>query len=273
MSEQIIDKYPSLGFLGGMLEWFEKRAVRNSSGVVAVCRALEDTARRYAPDISILRLEDISMIDPRARGDENLRDRYGIDGMLMLYVGNLEGYQGIDLLLDGFAQAHCENGGASLLIIGGNPEDIDKYTDRSIQLGINNRVVFCGPRPMNLLGYYLNQADVLVSPRTQGNNTPMKIYSYLGSGRAVLATRLPTHTQALNDDVACLVEANAGSMASGIEKLCGDPDWRKQLGRNGQALAEQEYSQTAFEKKLDAFYRQISTKLKQTSRRTTHTGS
>ena len=42
-------------------------------------------------------------------------------------------------------------------------------------------------------------ADVLVSPRLKGLNTPMKIYSYLDSGSAVLATRLRTHTQVLDD--------------------------------------------------------------------------
>jgi glycosyltransferase involved in cell wall biosynthesis len=260
MSEQIIDKYPRLKWLSSMLESFEKRAVRSSMGVIAVCRALEDTARSYAPDKPILRLEDISMLDEDARGDESLRAAYDVTGMMLMYVGNLESYQGIDLLLEGFAQALTESKNemdASLLIVGGNADDIGKCTAYSKQLGIENNVVFCGPRPMNLLGYYLNQADILVSPRTQGNNTPMKIYSYLGSGKAVLATRLPTHTQALSDEVACLVEADAESMSAGITALCRDEAYRMQLGKAGKALAEKEYSIKAFREKLSGFYEKI----------------
>ena len=90
MSEQIIDKYPRLKWLSSMLESFEKRAVRSSMGVIAVCRALEDTARSYAPDKPILRLEDISMLDEDARGDESLRAAYDVTGMMLMYVGNLE---------------------------------------------------------------------------------------------------------------------------------------------------------------------------------------
>lgn len=260
MSEQITDKYPGFKRLGGFLESFEKKAVNSSMGVIAVCRALEDTARGYSPDTPILRLEDISMIDEDARGDELLREKYDVSGVMMLYVGNLESYQGIDLLLESFALARKNNANTSLLIIGGNAEDIDKYTRISKDLGIADRTIFCGPRPMNLLGYYLAQADVLVSPRSQGNNTPMKIYSYLGSGKAVLATRLPTHTQALNDEVACLVEPDAESMASGIESLCADTTFRNRLGKNGQVLAETEYSMTAFNQKLSGFYKQITPK-------------
>lgn len=261
MSEQIIDKYPRLKWLGSILESFEKRAIQRSMGVIAVCRALEDIARSYAPDKPILRLEDISMVDEEVQGDEFLRTEYNISGVMMLYVGNLESYQGIDLLLEGFANALGPVGKpaneASLLIIGGNADDIEKCTAYSKQLGIENKVVFCGPRPMKLLGYYLKQADVLVSPRTQGNNTPMKIYSYLGSGKAVLATRLPTHTQALNDEVACLVAPDAESMCAGISALCGDVAYREQLGKSGQALAEKEYSMTAFREKLSVFYKEL----------------
>jgi glycosyltransferase involved in cell wall biosynthesis len=257
MSEQIIDKHPHLKSLGNILESFEKRAVRSSMGVIAVCRALEDTARDYSPETPILRLEDISMVDEEAQGDEKLREQLEISGVLMVYVGNLESYQGIGLLLEGFAQARVEIADASLLIIGGNQDDIAKYELVSNNLGIQDRVIFCGPRPMNLLGYYLSQADILVSPRTQGNNTPMKIYSYLGSGKAVLATRLPTHTQALTDDVSCLVSPDPKSMAAGIEQLCADSSLRERLGKNGKALAENEYSMAAYIKKLSSFYRKI----------------
>ncbi len=260
MSEQIIDKYPRFSWLGSLLEWFEKRAVQSSMGVIAVCRALEDTARTYAPDKPILRLEDISMVDGEVQGDESLRAQYNISGVMLLYVGNLESYQGIDLLLEGFALALKKSQnllGANLLIIGGNTDDIETCKAHSRQLGIEENVIFCGPRPMNLLGYYLNQADILVSPRSQGNNTPMKIYSYLGSGKAILATRLPTHTQALYDEVACLVAADTESMGNGISALCSDSAYQEKLGKAGKALAEKEFSRSAFITKLSTFYKEV----------------
>ena len=51
--------------------------------------------------------------------------------------------------------------------------------------------------------------DILVSPRIRGTNTPLKIYSYLRSGKPIVATDLLTHTQVLSPDVARLVAPDA----------------------------------------------------------------
>ena len=258
MSGQIIDKQPVLKKLEGPLESFEKSAIRGSAGVIAVCRALEDTARRLSPNTPIVRLEDISLLDANKQGEEILRDHYNISGLLLLYVGNLESYQGIDLLLESFSKAYGSGINGHLVIIGGTTDNIEKYKFLSEQLTITSRVHFIGPRPIDTLGYYLAQADILVSPRTQGNNTPMKIYSYLASGKAVLATRLSTHTQVLNDKVACLVAPDSEAMAKGIEQLCEDSSLRECLGNAGKKLASSEYSLPAFKQKLSSFYYTIS---------------
>ena len=115
-----------------------------------------------------------------------------------------------------------------------------------------------GRRPVNLLGYYLGQADILVSSRTQGNNTPMKIYSYLDSGKPVLATNLPTHTQVLDEKIACLVDPTPAAMADAIVRLAEDPERRDDLGRQARLRVRKEYSLPAFTRKLAAFYAELS---------------
>ena len=57
--------------------------------------------------------------------------------------------------------------------------------------------IFAGERPADEIPAYLLAADVLVSPRSRGTNTPLKIYQYLRSGKPIVATRLLTHTQVL----------------------------------------------------------------------------
>ena len=61
-----------------------------------------------------------------------------------------------------------------------------------------------------------------MSPRLKGLNTPMKIYSYLDSGSAVLATRLRTHTQVLDDELAYLVEPEPAALGRGLAALLRD---------------------------------------------------
>src|SRR5262249_6759792 len=45
---------------------------------------------------------------------------------------------------------------------------------------------------------FLGLADVLASPRRRGVNTPFQVYTYLASGRPLVATRLLTPTQVLD---------------------------------------------------------------------------
>ena len=72
---------------------------------------------------------------------------------------------------------------------------------------IDDVTIFAGERPATEIPAYLLAADVLVSPRSRGTNTPLKIYQYLRSGKPIVATRLLTHTQVLSDDTAILTDA------------------------------------------------------------------
>lgn len=257
LAQQIIEKFASLKPLGPALQFCERFAVQGSCGVVAVCRALEDLAVAYAPQKLIVRLEDISLLEGALSSDEDLRQRLQISGPIMLYVGNLEKYQGIDLLLQSFQLALAEGCHGNLVIIGGTVDTIAAYKKYAEELQIADCTFFCGPRPVELLGHYLAQADILLSPRVQGNNTPMKLYSYLDSGKVVLATSLLTHTQVLTDDFACLVEPSQQSMAAGMVRLLGDPELCARLGTEGRRVAQGNYSRSAFRSKLTDFYSRI----------------
>jgi len=257
MSVQLVDKFPSLGLVRRIMEWLEKAAITGSIGVLAVCKALEDIVKKCAPGKLTARLEDITLLESGSEGDENLREELGITGLVLMYVGNLEKYQGIDLLLAGFKEAVARRSDLALVLIGGKKEDIQSYQQQTKQFGIAANVFFCGPRPVQQLGYYLGQADILVSPRTQGNNTPMKIYSYLDSGIPVLATKLPTHTQVLDEDISCLVKPIPADMAEGILILAEDKVLRERIAGKARKRVQEEYSLPAFQRKLKIFYEKL----------------
>jgi len=254
MSVQLVDKFPFLRSVRTLMERLEGWAILGASGVLPVCRALEDIVRRRAPDILVVRLEDVSLLGEGENGAEDLRKELEIDGIMLMYVGNLEYYQGIDLLLESFQYALTADNDLNLVLIGGSERDIRGYREKSRKLGISNRVFFCGGRPVGQLGFYLSQADILVSPRVKGENTPMKIYSYLDSGKAVLATKLPTHTQVMDGEISCLVVAEQVAFAGAMVRLAKDGKLRKTLGEKARQRVREEYSPFAFKRKLKLFY-------------------
>ena len=260
LAEQVTDKYRVLGFLGSLFRWLEGLAVRRAEAVVPVCDALAEIAQRQRPNRLVV-LRDISLLSVNGReqtskglAESDVRPALGLSGPIVMYIGNLERYQGIDLLLESFAIARRRVPEAHLVVIGGQPESLQRYHAMAKRLGLNGSAHFLGPRPVAQLASYLAAADVLVSPRLAGGNTPMKVYSYLHSGKAVLATDLPTHTQVLNETVAVLRSPRPEPFAEGLVQLLQDPSLRQRLGRSGQALIEARHSYRTFQATLMDLY-------------------
>jgi glycosyltransferase involved in cell wall biosynthesis len=272
LAEQLVDAYPALQFAFPTLRRCEALAVRRSLGVLTVCAALEDVVHGHAPDKPIGRVEDTTLLSSDGSqggngpgSDATLPAGVGRETPLAMYVGNLEHYQGIGLLLEGFRHTLMRIPQAHLVIVGGLKEDIVHYRHRATRLGIVSQVHFLGPRPVTSLNSLLQRADVLVSPRLKGLNTPMKIYSYLDSGTAVLATRLLTHTQVLDDRTAYLVVPEPEALGNGLADLLSNPGLRERLGREAKAYVQQEFTPEAAERKLESFYSMMESKAARTN--------
>lgn len=255
---QVTEKWPIFRPLAPLLSLFERVAIRQSNAVVPVCDALALFAHQHgARDTHILR--DVSLLELSATPPQvsQLRAELKIpaSASLCLYIGNLESYQGIDLMVTAFARAaHVSPKGAVLVIIGGTRKLIERFRALATSLGVESAVHFIGPRPVSSLSSYLAQADLLLSPRTKGSNTPMKIYSYLHSGIPIVATRLATHTQVLSDAQAFLGAPNVEGYAEALLAALKDPLERNRRGNAAKKLAEEQYTFEVFRSRLHALY-------------------
>ncbi len=284
MSRQIREKSHWLAPAAFVFNRLERRTVRHACGVLAVCPELVDLTRRMDPNANVHLLPDVPLgiepskgeagADAAAVTDSDPSTAVGTvpntesnhksplpddilrpGGVKLMYVGNLEHYQGAGLMIDAFAQLGEID--ASLVLVGGQPEHIARYRAQAESLGCGARIRFAGPVAVSRLGEVLSFADVLVSPRTAGQNTPMKIYSYLEAGKPVLATALTTHTQVLTPDVAELVAPEAAAMARGMAALINDAPRRESIGTAGQAYVRREFSPTRFRERLQHFYESL----------------
>ncbi|MBA3658126.1 MAG: glycosyltransferase family 4 protein [Gemmatimonadales bacterium] len=262
LAEQLVEAYPGLQFAFPSLRRAEALAVRRSMGVLTVCAALEDVALAHAPEKTVGRVEDTTLLPGGMRpanGEARLPSATQ-SGPIAMYVGNLEHYQGIDLLLEGFQHTLARLPSAHLVIVGGRADDVAFYQARANELGIAGQTHFLGPRPVAQLEDLLQQSDVVVSPRLKGLNTPMKVYSYLDSGRPLLATRLRTHTQVVDDRTAYLVDPEPEALGIGLATLLADPELRNRLARQAKAYVQQEFTPEAARRKLGNFYTMMETK-------------
>jgi glycosyltransferase involved in cell wall biosynthesis len=127
-------------------------------------------------------------------------------------------------------------------MVGGTSAQVEAAKREVEGYGLRDRVIFTGQRPPSEMPRYLATSDLLVSPRSLGRNTPLKIYSYLRAGKPIVATRLLTHTQVLDDESAVLTEPTAEAFGAAIEALASDGRRREELGSSARRLSEERYS-------------------------------
>ncbi|MHB8815986.1 MAG: glycosyltransferase [Steroidobacteraceae bacterium] len=257
LGESLVSKWRLLRPAERALRAMERAVIRRADAVFAVCSDLAQHVSVDAPGVPVFLIEDVALPSQQFFGGaEPLRELLDIRGPLALYVGNLQGYQGIEQIVRAMAQLP-EALDLTLVLIGGAEEDVVRTRAVVRKLHLQERVYLLGPRPLAQLTGFLTQADILVSPRLRGSNTPMKVYSYMNSGRALLATRILSHTQVLDDDCALLVEPNPEALAKGLATLATDDALRARLGAAARWRARERYSVEAFREKVRAAYRTL----------------
>ncbi|HET7620018.1 MAG TPA: glycosyltransferase family 4 protein [Vicinamibacterales bacterium] len=236
--------------LAGVFRWLERFVIRRSRVVIVICPQLSDVVRAVDATVPTVLIENApgSGDAPVAGSGAAVRQALGIDtaAPVVLYTGTFEAYQGLDLLLASMVPVRAARPDARLVLAGGTPEQIAAVRDRAAVLGLGASVVFAGQRPSDEIPAFLDAADVLVSPRSLGTNTPLKIYQYLRAGRAIVATRLLTHTQVLDDQIAILTDATPEAFGGGILQAIAHPDQARALGERARRLAETKYSYDAY---------------------------
>jgi glycosyltransferase involved in cell wall biosynthesis len=229
----------------------ERFMIRRSRVVIVICPSLEDTVRGIDPHAHIVLIENApGSADDRATPAEAAAVRrslgVGEAAPMVLYTGTFEAYQGLDLLFEAMAIVARVQPDARLVLAGGKADQVIRARALARMVGVEAVTVFAGERPAAEIPSYLLAADLLVSPRSRGTNTPLKIYQYLRSGKAIVATRLLTHTQVLNDQTAILTAATPQDFADGILAGLKNPAHAVAVGRRAQELAETKYSYEAY---------------------------
>jgi glycosyltransferase involved in cell wall biosynthesis len=242
--------YGRATWLKRVLSWVERVMIRRSRVVIVICQDLETTVRSEDADVPTVLIENApGSGDVRdAAGGAAIRAQLGLTPAMpvVLYTGTFEAYQGLDLLYRAMAIVARARPDARLVMVGGEPVQVNAAKQHVDTLGLSTTVIFTGQRPAEEVPAYLDAATVLASPRSTGTNTPLKIYQYLRSGRAIVATNLRTHTQVLSDDTSFLAAPTPEAFAAAILEAVNAPAVAADKGKRARVMAETKYSDEAF---------------------------
>jgi glycosyltransferase involved in cell wall biosynthesis len=259
-------KFTGARLFVGLFTRLERASLNSAEAVITICPALADQALKLLKDKSKHYLIENSIFDPvqlkpvRLKGQTgDKQNPAGGSGRtpeppegkrLVVYAGTLEPYQGIDLLIRGFKTAAAQEPEAFLVIVGGNRDQVEHFKELAGQLGLDQEVLFCGRVDPDTARGYTRRAEVLVSPRVSGTNTPLKIYEQLASGKPLVATKIYSHTQVLDDKVAFLVEPKPEEVGRGILAALADDGRPQQVAAGAEELYRTRYAPAVYREKL-----------------------
>ena len=237
-------------------------ALRQSTAALTVTGYISELVRSESPRTAVFEVTDVPIDGatrlPHPARMAEYRTELGLaDRRLVVYTGNCDRRQGLDELVRALPEVLRRHPDAALLVVGGEPAEIEPLQKQADRLGVSAAVRLIGQRPPATMPEYMGMAEVLVSPRREPYTTPLKIFSYMASGRPIVATDLPTHSVVLDRDCAILVPPTAAGLAEGIGRALDDPERAARLGRQAARVVEESYSYERFRSRLLAAYQAI----------------
>ena len=158
----------------------------------------------------------------------------------IIYAGSLFDWKGVHDLVE----AGQWLSGFKITIIGGEPHQIEKLREHVHPGGAE--IVFLGHLPHQETIAALNGSCIAILPNrnisASAFTSPLKLFEYMASGCAIVASDIPPLREILEDDDAIWFEpGNPHSLAYAIKKLTSAPETAKQ---NGDKLRRKAYDYT-----------------------------
>jgi glycosyltransferase involved in cell wall biosynthesis len=247
------------GAARGQLELFasiERSALRAADLVLAVARPLVPVLREMGVDERRILVNpngvDAARFDPAALAAQRalLRQRLGLGegDVLAGFVGTFGPWHGASV----FAQAVAELGALPelhALFVGDGP-DRPRAERIVCDAGLSNRVRFTGMVAAADTPAWIAACDVCVAPHVPNADgtlffgSPTKLFEYMASGRAILASNLDQIGEVLEHGRnAWLVRpGDAVELAAGLLTLTRDAALRAKLGAEALSDARQKHS-------------------------------
>jgi rhamnosyl/mannosyltransferase len=174
---------------------------------------------------------------------------------MVLFVGRLRYYKGVDVLLRAARDIH-----ARIAIVGDGPYEAPLKTVHR-QLELHDRVEFLGAQnEFELLALY-RAANVCVLPSTHRSEAlGLAMIEAMASGRAVVSTELGTGTSWVNQHGTTglvVPPGDAASLAAAINLLLDDAAMAERFGAAARERAQREFSHEVMAARVLRVYERV----------------
>ena len=187
-------------------------------------------------------------------GVQRIRDTYGAP--LLLFVGRLRYYKGLQYLLQAMPNLPCK-----LLVVGSGPMEAE-WRQLAASLGLAARVTFLGEISDEDLPTYYHASDVFVLPAGERSEAYGLVQvEAMASALPVVCTELGTGTSYVNvhgETGLVVPPRDADALQKAIVSLIGDEELRQAMGQRGRQRALREFSLPLMVDRVASLYEVLS---------------
>ena len=176
------------------------------------------------------------------------------DKPLAVFLGVLNRYQGVDILLEVIRIIKEKDLPLHFLIMG-FPEE--KYRRIAAEMGLADRITFTGRINYVKAAFYLSAGDIALSPKISLAEANGKLFNYMACGLPTMAFDTPINREILGDTGVYAKYPDARDFADKLEALILDRRKCRELGDMGRKKAELEHSWQARGAELERIYRAL----------------
>jgi len=141
---------------------------------------------------------------------------------IILYTGHLYGWKGAHTLMEA-AKKMKDDKSVIFVFVGGTEKDINIFRESATGF---DTIKILGHRPHSQMPLYLRAADILILPNSGHEKisryytSPMKLFEYMASGTPIIASKLPSIEEILNEENSIFfIPDNADSLVEKIKMV------------------------------------------------------
>ena len=232
-SSRIVGRY--IGIIERFLPHFVETVSVSSQNIYNFCRKIG------IPENRIFRAPvgaDIEKFRPDKGSIK--RKELGVNGEIVLYMGQLHGGQYAELFIEASAFIKAKYPDVTFIIVGGGyKENALKEYSKKLKAG----VIFTGLVPHEEVPDYINSSDICVAcfedNEITRSKSPLKIVEYMACGKPVVASDVGEVKGMLGNAGILVPPGDSRELANGIIKLLKDEKLRKELGEKARKRAEE----------------------------------
>ena len=159
---------------------------------------------------------------------------------VVVYLGLLTPYQGIDVLLEAVPRVLARVPDAYFLIMGYQNEE--RYQEMARQLEIEDSTSFPGRIDYSQAARHLALGDVAVGPKLSETESNGKLYNYMACALPTVAFDTPVSREILGDLGVLVPRGDVDGLAQAIADLLEDPEGARQIGTKLRRRVEENFS-------------------------------